>query len=416
MMNNQNQNNNYDEYDQKTSSSSSCSTSSSSSNQQEQILDLNNNNLESTSPPPNKKFAINNLINSHQQSEASSGVKLKPQQLIINNLNHKIKNRDLNKTNHSHHHHHHHQNDNLSTTTTTAASLLSTTQSNDFMQNLLLRTLTEILTNQLMLTRKVDLIKDNVDNVNRRLTEIEHLINNKLLNSTNEDVLSICNSETLANHHNHNHHHHSRHEKHLIHLNNNNNQDNNSTDNENTNDQQILSSPKIQQQQQQHTSISIQKQIDHHHHPPLSLPTSYSSIPIISSHFDVDNILHLDKEAETIVPREIIKRCIRKAKHRGNFAANLAAELFSKDERITCNCTGTRGKKQLSPRRLQLVKDITFQMYSCDPSQDSEETWRKECITAIDAKNRSIGRDSTNSIKILSNHIQTNLNNDVSDN
>ena len=130
--------------------------------------------------------------------------------------------------------------------------------------------------------------------------------------------------------------------------------------------------------------------------------------------------LELDTDSENLVPREVIKRCARKAKHRGNFAANLAAELFSKEERVTCNCTGTRGKRQLSPRRLHLVKDITFRMY-CNTSpavlaatttnstssstalvataavnaayHDFEEAWRKECITAIDAKNRSIGRD-----------------------
>ncbi len=118
-----------------------------------------------------------------------------------------------------------------------------------------------------------------------------------------------------------------------------------------------------------------------------------------------------------LASREIIKRCARKAKHRGNFAANLAAELFNKEERVSCNCTGTRGKRQLSPRRLNLVKDITFRMYNANPAllaaasssnpstaavaaaavnaayQDFEEAWRKECITAIDAKNRSIGRD-----------------------
>lgn len=108
---------------------------------------------------------------------------------------------------------------------------------------------------------------------------------------------------------------------------------------------------------------------------------------------------------------------MRKAKHRGNFAANLAAELFTKEERVSCNCTGTRGKRQLSPRRLQLVKEITFRMYNTNHAvlaaassnnvstaavataavnaayHDFEEAWRKECITAIDAKNRSIGRD-----------------------
>jgi hypothetical protein len=38
--------------------------------------------------------------------------------------------------------------------------------------NLLLRTLTEILTNQLMLTRKVDSIKTNIDLINQRLSGI----------------------------------------------------------------------------------------------------------------------------------------------------------------------------------------------------------------------------------------------------
>ena len=119
--------------------------------------------------------------------------------------------------------------------------------------------------------------------------------------------------------------------------------------------------------------------------------------------------LSLSEEAEALVSRDIIKKCIRKAKHRGNFAANLAAELFSKEERITCNCTGTRGKRQLSPRRLNIVKEITYRMYNGNTNtvailaasgssaaaaaaaaahQDFEEAWRKECITAIDAKNR----------------------------
>jgi len=122
--------------------------------------------------------------------------------------------------------------------------------------------------------------------------------------------------------------------------------------------------------------------------------------------------LELSEEVEMLVSRDVIKKCIRKAKHRGNFAANLAAELFNKEERITCNCTGTRGKRQLSPRRLQIVKEITFRMYNSNAAtaavlaaaasgdtssaanaaklayNDFEEAWRKECITAIDAKNR----------------------------
>jgi hypothetical protein len=50
--------------------------------------------------------------------------------------------------------------------------------------------------------------------------------------------------------------------------------------------------------------------------------------------------LELSEQVEELVSRDTIKRCIRKAKHRGNFAANLAAELFTKEERIAGNCTG----------------------------------------------------------------------------
>jgi hypothetical protein len=171
MMSNQN-NNNYDEYDQKTSSSCSSSSTSSSisnnNNQQEQILNHLDYNLESQ--PPNKKFAINNIVDHHQTqpNQLPDAVKLKPQ-LINNKLNRKIRNNhDLKTTNHFHHPQQQQQQQSNIDNLTTAALL--TSQPNDFMQNLLLRTLTEILTNQLMLTRKVDLIKDNVDIVNRRLT------------------------------------------------------------------------------------------------------------------------------------------------------------------------------------------------------------------------------------------------------
>ena len=151
--------------------------------------------------------------------------------------------------------------------------------------------------------------------------------------------------------------------------------------------------------------------------------------------------LELSDEIESLVSRDLIKRCIRKAKHRGNFAANLTAELFSKEERISCNCTGTRGKRQLSPRRLNIVKEITFKIYNSNAAtaavlaaaasgnsssavaaansayQDFEEAWRKECITAIDAKNRSIGRDiikinlNSNTSSNSANSNQTNANN-----
>ena len=145
--------------------------------------------------------------------------------------------------------------------------------------------------------------------------------------------------------------------------------------------------------------------------------------------------LELTDEIKALVSRDIIKRCVRRAKHRGNFAANLAAELFNKEERTQCNCTGTRGKRPLSPRRLNIVKEITFRVYNSTQMQaavlsaavvgdtasahaaatasyaEFEDAWRKECITAIDAKNRSIGRDLIKTCSSSSSSSTSNNNN-----
>ena len=256
---------------------------------------------------------------------------------------------------------------------------------------------------------------DDLDNENTNdNTNIEATIGNNIKSSSSPLVQPQSISLLPSSHHHHHHHHHQHTSSNNVCQNNNNNSNNHRDMSPSPSSNHLLTTPKIDNndysdseqqattQNQYRTSI-LTHQAHHGGHHQQQFPLQIPSYLAPSSHVDLDSFIHLDKEAETLVPREIIKRCIRKAKHRGNFAANLAAELFTKDERITCNCTGTRGKKQLSPRRLQLVKDITFQMYSCDPSQDVEETWRKECITAIDAKNRSIGRDTTtNSIKLLS--------------
>jgi hypothetical protein len=85
-----------------------------------------------------------------------------------------------------------------------------------------------------------------------------------------------------------------------------------------------------------------------------------------------------------------VKRIFTIAKSRGNFAALLVQQLYGKHERIISNVMGTRGKRQLSPRRIGIVKKLTFTMYPGVDQNEEEMMWKKECVKAIDSKNRKV--------------------------
>lgn len=212
------------------------------------------------------------------------------------------------------------------------------------LNQLLLKTLTEVLTNQLSLQRKID----NLIEFNQSLVNLDPNDEDSYFSNRNKEQ-SVENDPQKS-------------------------------------DIGVELSPSLVQTDDQYSDGEHSTRYS-------SIPNSqpFNSLSLINH--DIDNLLHLNRDAEELVSKEIIKRCLSKAKHRGNFAANLTAELFTKEERINGNCTGTRGKRQLSPRRLQLVKDITFQLFSCQSVSEYEDLWKKECITAIDAKNRSILRE-----------------------
>jgi len=243
---------------------------------------------------------------------------------------------------------------------------------------LLLRHLTEILGNQLIMSRKFDSILDGIDSLNHRMQAIEtHIFANggTFQNEQLNDTVSNADDNDEQNEPSRRSHSDIRLE---------NAHDDAMHSNDVSNEMSPLS-------HDQYTDMFTT--FRHQQHQPnygAQNLTARMNCSMIN-----ENDLKIDKDMEDVLSKDVIKRCLRKAKHRGNFAANLAAELFTKDERINGNCTGTRGKRQLSPKRLQLVKDITFQIYSCQSAHEVEEFWRKECITAIDAKNRSIGRDTT---------------------
>ena len=69
-----------------------------------------------------------------------------------------------------------------------------------------------------------------------------------------------------------------------------------------------------------------------------------------------------------------------------NFAKKLSAEIFSETDRIGSNCSGTKGKRQLDPTKLEKIKQYVFQMYSMSASE--EETMWKKCKDAINEAGR----------------------------
>ena len=85
-----------------------------------------------------------------------------------------------------------------------------------------------------------------------------------------------------------------------------------------------------------------------------------------------------------------VNRIFSLAKSRGNFAALIVQQLYGKHERIISNVMGTRGKRQLSPRRINIVKKLTFNMYPASNQVEEEMLWKKGCVKAIDSKNRKV--------------------------
>lgn len=85
-----------------------------------------------------------------------------------------------------------------------------------------------------------------------------------------------------------------------------------------------------------------------------------------------------------------IRRIFATSKSRGNFSALLVQKLYTKDERVVSNVMGTRGKRQLSPTRMAAVRRLSFSLYPVGDEREEDTVWKKECVKAIDSKNRKV--------------------------
>ena len=74
---------------------------------------------------------------------------------------------------------------------------------------------------------------------------------------------------------------------------------------------------------------------------------------------------------------------------RRNFAKNIAVLAFSKQERMSSNVQGVLGKKQLSPNRIERIKQIVFNLFPLDTGEGYEKAW-SNCRKAIDENSRKL--------------------------
>ncbi len=122
---------------------------------------------------------------------------------------------------------------------------------------------------------------------------------------------------------------------------------------------------------------------------------------------------------QQLITENEIKRIFAVSKSRGNFAALLVQQLYARHERIISNVMGTRGKRQLSPRRMAVVKRLSFNMYPPPNEREEELIWKKECVKAIDSKNRKVrisiggGGGSANNNNSNNNNSNSNSNNNL---
>ena len=74
-----------------------------------------------------------------------------------------------------------------------------------------------------------------------------------------------------------------------------------------------------------------------------------------------------------------------------NFAVRLMREMFTLDELDGKNIAGARGKDRVDPNRVEIIKDIVFQVYRTLPS-DRDYVWRC-CRKAMDSFMRRMKRE-----------------------
>ena len=81
----------------------------------------------------------------------------------------------------------------------------------------------------------------------------------------------------------------------------------------------------------------------------------------------------------------------RRSASRKNFASLISRDIFTEQERLTCNVNG-QGKPKLDEKRIAYVKKVTLQFWPLIHTENIEKEWA-ECVIAIDEANRRMKRN-----------------------
>jgi len=66
-----------------------------------------------------------------------------------------------------------------------------------------------------------------------------------------------------------------------------------------------------------------------------------------------------------------------------------AEKVFSYEDRLESNCTGTRGKKALDKTSVATIQDNTFKLWPLESKENKKNAWQ-DCCRAIDDGGRQL--------------------------
>ena len=85
---------------------------------------------------------------------------------------------------------------------------------------------------------------------------------------------------------------------------------------------------------------------------------------------------------------------------REKVAKVMVADLFSDEERSSCNCNGRAGKPPLDPVRLEAIREAVFTLMPCQNDDLMDKAW-SACKQSIDTNNRNLKRKLGKNAQVL---------------
>ena len=133
------------------------------------------------------------------------------------------------------------------------------------------------------------------------------------------------------------------------------------------------------------------------HQSAVSTPARNSAVtspfleePCLSTEANAPVLMQEEKEnISEELPMDVLLRLKNEANSRRNFAFKQAEKMFSYEERLTSNCQGKRGKKQLDPKRVDVIRRNTIKLWPLENKEEEGSAWN-ECRRAIDEGGRQL--------------------------